>query len=180
MVIGIAMVPLLMIEEKETQTLKALLVSPASLTQVMVGKALVGFIYSLLPTLVVVLFYDYLFVHWGIAILAMILMTTLTVSIGLLLGVISDSPTTAGMWGSLTLLFMIGSGFVKLFRGIALPQWVQSALEWLPGSAMLRLIGISQAGEIPMSMLWQDVTALLVVIAAIVVLLTWRMRYLEA
>jgi branched-subunit amino acid transport protein len=69
---------------------------------------------------------------------------------------------------------------VKLFSGLRLPQSVQSALEWLPGSAMLQLIGISQAGEIPMSLLWQDVTALLAVIAVIAVLLTWRMRHLEA
>jgi ABC-type Na+ efflux pump permease subunit len=180
LVIGIALVPLLMIEEKETQTLKALLVSPANLTQVIVGKALVGLFYSLLPTLVVVLFYDYLFVHWGIAILAIILMAILAVGVGLLVGVISDSPTTASMWGSFILLFMIGSGLVKLFSGLRLPQSVQSALEWLPGSAMLQLIGISQAGEIPMSLLWQDVTALLAVIAVIAVLLTWRMRHLEA
>jgi ABC-type transport system involved in multi-copper enzyme maturation permease subunit len=51
LVIGIALVPLLMIEEKEAQTLKVLLVSPANLKQVVAGKALVGLFYSLLPAL---------------------------------------------------------------------------------------------------------------------------------
>jgi ABC-type Na+ efflux pump permease subunit len=44
-----------MIEEKESQTLKVLLVSPASLKQVVAGKALVGLFYSMLPALLVML-----------------------------------------------------------------------------------------------------------------------------
>ena len=80
LVIGIALVPLLVIEEKEAQTLKVLLVSPASLGQVIAGKALVGLFYSLLPALGIMLFYHFLFVHWEVAVLAVLLTAILAVT----------------------------------------------------------------------------------------------------
>ena len=179
LVIGIALVPLLMIEEKEAQTLKVLLVSPAGLGQVIVGKALVGMFYSLIPALVVMLFYRHLFVHWDVAILAVLLTAALAVAAGLLLGILADSPTTASMWGSLLLLLMIGSALLKLFTGLNLPPTVQSALDWLPGSAMLQLFSISQAGKFPPGLLWLNASALLAAIAAISILLAWYLRRLE-
>jgi ABC-2 type transport system permease protein len=179
LVIGIALVPLLMIEEKEAQTLKVLLVSPASLKQVIAGKALVGLFYSLLPALLIMLLYHYLFVHWGVALLAVFLISALAVSVGLLLGILADSPTSASMWGSLLLLLMIGSGLLKLF-GLDLPPAAQSAVDWLPGSAMLELFSISQAGDFPPSMLWLNMSAMLAAIAVVLVLLAWRVRRMEA
>jgi ABC-type Na+ efflux pump permease subunit len=179
LVIGIALVPLLMIEEKEAQTLKVLLVSPANLKQAVAGKALVGLFYSLLPALLVMLLYHYRFVHWGVALLAVLLTSLLAVSVGLLLGVLADSPTSASMWGSLLLLLVLGSGLLKLF-GLELPPAVLSALDWLPGSASLQLFSISQAGDYPSSLLWLNMSALLGAIALVVVLLAWRVRHMEA
>jgi ABC-2 type transport system permease protein len=179
LVIGIALVPLLMIEEKEAQTLKVLLVSPASLKQVVAGKALVGLFYSLLPAMLVMLLYRYLFVHWGVALLAVFLTSALAVGVGLLLGVLADSPTSASMWGSLLLLMVIGSVLLKLFSGLNLPPAVLSALDWLPGSASLQLFSLSQAGDFPLSMLWLNISALLAAIATVFVLLVWRIRCME-
>ena len=179
LVVGITLVPLLMIEEKEAQTLKVLLVSPASLKQVVAGKALVGLFYSLLPAFLIMLLYHYLFVHWGVALLAVILTSALAVSVGLLLGVLADSPTSANMWGSLLLLLMIGSILLKLL-GLDLPPAVLSAVDWLPGSASLQLFSISQAGDFPLSMLWLNFSALLAAIAVVLVLLAWRVRRMEA
>jgi ABC-2 type transport system permease protein len=179
LVIGIALVPLLMIEEKEAQTLKVLLVSPASLKQVVAGKALVGLFYSLLPALLIMLLYHYLFVHWGVALLAVILTSALAVGVGLLLGVLADSPTSASMWGSLVLLLMIGSILLKLL-GLDLPPAVISTVDWLPGSASLQLFSISQAGDFPLSMLWLNMSAMLGAIAVVLVLLAWRVRRMEA
>ncbi len=180
LVIGIALVPLLLIEEKETQTLKVLLISPASMGQVILGKALVGLFYSLLPALVIMLFYHFLFVHWVVAILAVILTASVAVVTGLLLGILVDSPTTASMWGGLLLMLLIGSALLKFFTGSQLPPAVQSIVNWLPGSVMLELFSISQAGEFPVGLLWLNVSAILIAIAAITILLVWRMRRMEA
>jgi ABC-2 type transport system permease protein len=179
MVIGLAIVPLLMIEEKESQTLKVLLVSPASLMQVVAGKALVGLFYSLLPPLLVMILYHHLFVHWDVAILAVLLSAVLAVSIGLLLGLLVDSPTNASMGGALLLLFVLGSSLPKLFSGLNLPPALQTILHWLPGSAMLQLFSISMAGQFPASLLWMNITALLIAVAAVFVLLAWRTWRME-
>ena len=53
--IGILLSPLLIIEEKESHTFEALLVSPASFTQVIAGKALAGASYCLIAALAVLL-----------------------------------------------------------------------------------------------------------------------------
>jgi ABC-2 type transport system permease protein len=179
LMIGFALVPLLMIEEKEAQTLKVLLVSPASLTQVVVGKALVGLFYSMLPVLVVMIVYHYLFVHWEVAFLAFFLTASLAVITGLLLGILTDTPTSASLWCSLLLLVTIGSAWLKTVTGQHLSSVIQSALDWLPGSNMLQLFSLSQAGEVPPSLLWRDVGALLAAIAATLVLLAWRLRQME-
>lgn len=179
LIIGITLVPLLMIEEKEARTLNVLLVSPASLKHVIIGKALVGFFYSLIPVAVIIFLYYRLFVHWDVAVLSILLTACLAVVAGLLLGIVSDSPTTASMWGSLILVLMIGSAFLKLFTGLNLPPAVQSALDWLPGSAILQLFSISQAGAVPSGLLWLNVSALLVAITVVTLLLAWRMRRME-
>ncbi len=174
--IGITLVPLLMIEEKEARTLNVLLVSPASLKHVIIGKALVGFFYSLFPVTVMLVFYNRLFVHWEVAILAVLLTSCLAVTAGLLLGIMSDSPTTASMWGSLILVLLIGSAFLKLFTGLSLSPAIQSALDWLPGSAILQLFSISQAGEVASGSLWLNVSALLAAIMCVFLLLAWGLH----
>jgi ABC-2 type transport system permease protein len=179
LVIGIALVPLLMIEEKESQTLKVLLVSPASLKQVVAGKALVGLFYSMLPALLVMILYHHLFVHWEVAILAVFLTAALAVGMGLLLGMLVDSPTNASMGGGLLLLFVIGSSLSKLFTGLNLPPALQTAVDWLPGSAMLQLFSLSTAGEFPTGLLWMNTGALLTAITVIFILLAWRARRME-
>ncbi len=179
LVIGIAMVPLLMIEEKEARTLNVLLVSPASLKHVAISKALVGFSYSLIPVGVIIIFYHRLFVHWDVALLAVLLTIFLAVLAGLLLGIVSDSPTSASMWVSLILVLMIGSAILNLFTGFNPPPAVQSVLAWLPGSAMIQLFSISQAGEYPAGLLWRDVSALLAAIAVVLLLLSWSVRRME-
>ena len=56
--VGLGVTPHLMFEEKQTRTLDALLVSPASSGQVVLGKALAGLFYSLIITLVVLALHD--------------------------------------------------------------------------------------------------------------------------
>jgi hypothetical protein len=89
-----------------------------------------------------------------------------------------DSSTNVSMWGALLLLFVIGSGLLKLF-GLNLPQVLQTALEWLPGVAMMELFSISQAGDFPTSLLWLNIIALMAAITAVTVLLAWRVYHME-
>jgi hypothetical protein len=79
----------------------------------------------------------------------------------------------------LVLLLLIGSALLKLFTGLNLPAPLQTALDWLPGSAMLQLFSLSQAGAVPPGLLWLNTSALLAAIAALSALLVWRLRRME-
>jgi ABC-2 type transport system permease protein len=177
--IGIALVPLLMVEEKEAGTMDALLVSPARLSQVITGKALVGFVYCLVAALVAILFNRQWIVHWDIVLLATLLVTAVVVAMGLLVGLQVDNPTSAGLWTAPLILFLLLPVMLLFFAGESLPPLVESVLQWLPGSLMLKMFRLSVAGEVPAVLLWSSVAVLAGMAAALYLLVGWRMKRLE-
>ncbi len=158
--IGLALVPLLLVEEREAHTLDVLLVSPASLTQVMFGKLLAGALYCLAAALVVILLSQYLFVSWGIAILAVVLSIAFAVALGLLVGMSSDNPTSTGLYGSLILIVLIGLSVLHFISKASWPAYLREFLARLPGPAMINLFRYSMAGEVPAGVLWANAAAL--------------------
>jgi ABC-2 type transport system permease protein len=173
--IGIAMVPLLMVEEKEARTFDALLVSPASFIQIVSGKALAGAFYVLLLALVIILLNVQIFVHWGVVILATVFGIALVVAIGMLVGVVADSPTSAGLWGSLLLLTLITP--VVIERLVDIDSWspvIQAVLRFSPGTIILNLFNFSMLGELPVSLVLSNLFALLIWVG-LVYLLVWQL-----
>ncbi len=173
---GIALVPLLFVEERQAHTLEVLLVSPARISEVVIGKALAGGFYCLLTAVVLFLFNYYLIVHWGVALLAVLLGAALAVAIGLLVGIISDSPTTAGMWGSLIIITVTALTLVGSLPGIDWSPFMDSIIDYLPTSALVEMIGFSLAGEIPLLQVWANVAALLTGVLIVLGLVGWRLR----
>jgi hypothetical protein len=173
---GFAVVPLLLVEEKVTHTLEVLLVSPARIYQVAAGKALAGGFYCLLAMVVVFFLNRFLIVNWGVALLAVLLGVTFTVMVGLLVGVISDNPTTVGMWGAILILGLIGVTVVGGFIDLNLPPLIQTLLDYLPTAAMAELLGFSLAGEFPIAQMWANSVALLIATLIVFSLLVWRLR----
>jgi hypothetical protein len=173
---GFALVPLLLVEEKMAHTLEILLVSPARIYQVAAGKALAGGFYCLLAVVVVLFLNRFLVVNWGVALLAVLLGGAFAVMVGLLVGVLSDNPTTVGMWGAILLLGLMGITMLGAFANINWPPVVKTLLDFLPTVAMAELLGFSLAAEFPVSQVWANSAAL--VIAALIAfgLLAWRLR----
>jgi ABC-2 type transport system permease protein len=173
---GFAMVPLLLVEEKMNHTLDVLLVSPARIYQVAAGKALAGGFYCLLAMVVVFFLNRYLVVNWGVALLAVFLGVTFVVMVGLLVGVISDNPTSVGMWGAILILGLVGLTMVGAFMDLNWLPFVQILLDYLPTAAMAELLGFSMAGEFPVSQMWVNTAALLIATLIAFGLLAWRLR----
>ena len=138
--LGIALTPVLFVEEKETHTLEALLASPASPTQIVAGKAAVGALYGLLGVGLIVLLNSYLFVRWDVLALGLLASLAFSVSLGLLLGVHCENPANLGLWGGMLILFLTASTLASAFQGPQYPDWLSAVLKWLPGSAMLQLM----------------------------------------
>lgn len=106
--VGISLVSTLLVEEKEKRTLRLLLVSPASITDVVLAKLLVGVVYQFVLSLVVLAV-----LHGFVGNLPLVLLFVLLSSLfGLALSLLAGSifHTTSGLGGFLgivSLLFII-------------------------------------------------------------------------
>jgi hypothetical protein len=140
------------------------------------GKALAGGFYCFLAVVVVFFLNRFLVVNWGVAVLAVLLGGAFAVALGLLVGILSDNPTTVGLWGSLLLFGLIGMTMLNTFTNINLPPVIQTLLDYSPTVALSDLLGFSLAGDFPLMQLWTNSAALLIAAMIIFGLLTWRLR----
>jgi ABC-2 type transport system permease protein len=112
--VGISLVSTLLVEEKEKRTLRLLLVSPASITDVVLAKLLVGVVYQLILSIVVLAV-----LHGFVGNLPLVLLFVLLSSLfGLALSLLAGSifHTTSGLGGFLgivSLLFIIPTVFAS-------------------------------------------------------------------
>ncbi len=176
LIVGLALVPYLMIEEKETHTLDALLVSPAHFGHVVSGKALAGMFYCLCAAVVVFLFNTRWIVHWEIAALAFLLGAAFTVAGGLLLGIMSENPTTVNLWLGLFLMLLLVPMLLAELVSAKLPGVVQAILPWMPSVAMGKLVGLSMVGVVPAMDIWSNVGTLAIESLIFYALVIWRVR----
>jgi ABC-type Na+ efflux pump permease subunit len=177
--IGVGVAPLLLVEEKETHTLEALLVSPARLSEVVVGKALVGCVYCLLAIAVALAFNARYIVHWEVVLLAAVMSAAFVVALGMLVGILADNPTSAAVWASPILLILLGTTVAQFFMSPTWPAVLREVLRWAPGSAMINLFRLSLTGRVSMSLLWGNVAALAGAAGAVYLLVVWRIRRLS-
>lgn len=171
-----AIVPFLMLEEKETHTLDALLVSPASIGQVVTGKALAGLFYGLTASGVVLAFNPRMVVHWEVAVPAVICGSLFAVAIGLLLGSLFDNPGSMNLWFGGVLLVLIMPVFLTGALGLSAPQGVRAILPWVPSVLLAKAIRISFAGGVPWGEVLVNLGMVLGCAALLLVCVAWRVR----
>jgi ABC-type Na+ efflux pump permease subunit len=172
MTLGLALVPILMLDEREAHTLEALLVSPASYTQVVAGKALAGAVYCLTGVLVIIIAYSNLLLHWELALLGMILGTAFVVSLGLLVGMISKNPTTIGMWGAAFIFILLIPAILAGLGSLDQIQWAQTVMTYWPSNAIVKLFNLAMLAEVPDGTVMRN-ASVLIGAAAIFYMLTW-------
>jgi hypothetical protein len=112
LMIGMFIVPNLLIEEKETKTMEALLASPASIAQVVSRKALAGIVYILVSAIIIFLITWTDIIHWDMVLLFVIGSGIFSVAVGLVLGVCSKPQDMAG-WMVAILLILVGAILLK-------------------------------------------------------------------
>jgi ABC-2 type transport system permease protein len=125
LIMGIFLVPSLLFEEKETKTMQALLVSPASIGQVVVGKALAGSFYILVTAVMIFAISWVDVIHWDMAILFVISGGFFSVAVGLVLGSFYEKQQDMVGWIMILLLLLVGVILVKML-GIELPALVNT------------------------------------------------------
>jgi ABC-2 type transport system permease protein len=112
--VGISLVSTLLVEEKEKKTLHMLLVSPATLTDVVLGKLLVGVGYQLVLSVVVMALLRGFVGNLPLVLLFVLLITCFGLALSLLAGSIFHTTSgVGGFLGIVSLLFVIPTVFAS-------------------------------------------------------------------
>jgi ABC-type Na+ efflux pump permease subunit len=174
-VMGVIIIPHLMIEEKQSKTLDALLVSPASAAQVVVGKALTALFYCLITAAVVLAVNAVIVVHWWLMILAVICGALFPVALGLLFGVLFESRQQLTLWGFVSLQVLLVPTFLVPMEGLV-PDGVIAVLRWVPTAALGHLFRVACSRQAPVGAFAPGLAVVLGSAGIVLVVVAWVVR----
>lgn len=177
--IGMALVPLLMIEEKEHHTMEALLVSPASYGQIVAGKAVSGLFYCFVAVAVVYTLNARMLASLWLALLAMLASALFTVSLGLLFGVLFEQQASMNMVMGLTLMLLMVPVILAATSSVNYPPMLQTVLPWLPSVAMAKLFSASFSNTAEIGALAFNFGILFGLALLLLLLVTTRVRRMD-
>lgn len=153
--IGAFVVPLLIVEEKEKRTLDFLLSSPASLNEIIAGKALTGVVYTLLIAGVLLGINRQFIQNWPLTLLTSVLGLLFVVGVGLLIGSLLKNTMQVNTWAGLILIVLLAPSFPS----IAISTWFDSAMRFIPTHYLTEALKLSMAGSAS-SQLWMYLAVL--------------------
>jgi ABC-2 type transport system permease protein len=175
LMMGIFLVPSLIFEEKETKTMQALLVSPASIGQVVIGKALAGLFYILVTAVMIFAISWVDVIHWDMVILFVAGGGLFSVAMGLLLGSIFEKQQDMVGWTIALLLLLVGAIMVKML-GIELPALLESILPWVPSVALAEICRAAFSVTVNINQVLTNLWIILTVSLPIYAVVIWKVR----
>jgi ABC-type Na+ efflux pump permease subunit len=155
---GVYVVPTLLIEEKQSWTLNAVLTTPASHGELMLAKASVGLVYGLLASGLILGLNDGFATNAGLVIGAVLLGALVLVEVGLLLGSLFDDMVTLNTWSTLVMLALMlpgvsyGLSVSGLFR-LGILQWI---VRLLPTHYLLEAVYTALSGQVTLEHVGTD------------------------
>lgn len=173
------LVPYLILEEKTTHTLDALLVAPVTVNQVILGKGLAGVVYGLLAAAVLLAFNLSLVNLWSLMVLAVLALVLTGVGLGLLVGTFVENEGAVQMW-ILLLVFLLMVPLLTVALGSSrLPTWALQLAAWFPTAASYDLARLSFGAAWSASQIWPRLVAVLFAAGLILAAAAWRLRTWE-
>jgi ABC-type multidrug transport system permease subunit len=179
LIMGLSLVPFLFIEEKESHTMEALLVSPAHFWQLAAGKLIAGAAYCLMAATIVIAFNFRIVVHWELLLPTVLLGTAFAVATGLLLGVLFENAASMGLWTGILIIVLLISPLLQTMGADKLPAVLLSIISWLPSTAIYNLTLLSLLGEVPTAPIGQAALVLASTTVVLFGLIVWRMRQMD-
>jgi ABC-type multidrug transport system permease subunit len=143
---GMVLVPHLMLEEKRTHTIEALLVSPANISQIAISKTLTGVFYVSIFAILVVAANAYLVLQWGVVVSDIFLTILVAVSIGLLLGIVIGNRQQLTILTQVLLIPLVLPILLRIFSDL-LPGWLSNIVRWMPSAVMFDLLRTSFSNQ---------------------------------
>lgn len=174
------LVPYLIVEEKTTHTLDVLRASPASITQVLMGKGLAGMVYGLLAAAVLLAFNPSLVNLWGVMLTAVLGLVLFGVGLGLLVGTLVENEGSVQMWVVILTIVLMAPLVLTFFNGSrSLPGWLQQAANWLPTTAAYSLFHAAFGNVWPVEQGWLQLAAVFGAALLVFAVAGWRLRAWE-
>jgi ABC-2 type transport system permease protein len=171
---GIALVPHLIGEERQARTIDALLISPASIGQIVAAKALAGSVYCLVVAVVAIAFNAKYFVHLEVVAATIGCATLFAVGVGLLLGSLFELPQSMNAVAGLVLAVLLVP--VYLAGRLALPPALHAIVAYVPSAALDAVLATSLARTVPWTALWPKLGSVLACSAVVYAVTIWRIR----
>jgi len=146
---GAFVVPLLIVEEKEKRTLDFLLSSPASLKEIIAGKALTGVVYTLLIASLLLGINRQFIRNWPMTFLTVVVGLLFVVGVGMVIGSLLKNTMQVNTWASFVLMVLL----FPSFPSIGITKWFDTAMRFVPTYYLSEALKLSMAGTIS-SQLW--------------------------
>jgi ABC-2 type transport system permease protein len=175
LMMGIILVPSLLLDEKETRTMQALLVSPARIGQVVLGKALTGAFYILVTAVLLFGISWVEVIHWDLVMLFVIGGGVFSVAVGLLLGSFFEKQQDIVGWMSALLLLLISAIFVRMF-GLEVPLLVEKILSWVPSVALSEICRAAFSKTVDSPQVLANLGIVLVVSLPLYAVVVWKVH----
>lgn len=168
---GAFVVPLLIVEEKEKRTLDFLLSSPASLNEIIAGKALTGAVYTLLIAGLLLVINRHLIRDWPLTLSTMVLGLLFVVGVGLVIGSLLNNTMQVNTWASVVLIVLLTPSFPM----IGLSGWFDKAMRVVPTYYLAEALKLSMAGTMS-TRLWVYLAVLLGCTLVVFAAAAWALR----
>ena len=155
--------------------MEVLLVSPASVSQIVTGKALAGLFYCLAAAVVAVAFNSAAVVHWGLLILAVITGALLVIAVGLVLGSLFEAAQQMSLWAAIPLAGLL-LPVILVSMDMSLPPWLDTLFPWLPTVALAKIFLLSFSGSATLMRALPDLAIVMGWALPIYAIVVWIVR----
>lgn len=168
---GAFVVPLLIVEEKEKRTLDFLLSSPASLYDIITGKAVTGVVYTLLIAGLLLGINRQAIQNWPLTLLTILVGLVFVVGVGLVIGSLLKNTMQVNTWASVVLIVLLAPSFPS----IGITGWFDKAMRVIPTYYLSEALKLSMAGTVS-SQLWMYLAVLLGCTVIVFIAAAWALR----
>jgi ABC-2 type transport system permease protein len=172
--VGVFVVPYMLVEEKEKNTLKAVLVSPATYADVVAGKGLVGLFYALLVAVILLLLNDGFGGNVAVTILSVLLGAIFLVQAGLLMGAVFQTISQVNSWSTVVMLVLMLPGMLGDF--LPPPEPIPALMKLIPTSYMVEAMNQGMSNSVTLSSAAINLGVLAVTSLAAFSAVIWSLR----
>jgi len=175
LMIGVTLTPHLMLEEKQNRSMDALLISPASSSHVVMGKAMTGLFYSLSGAAIALALNAILVTHWWLVILTVILGSLFSTALGLLLGTIFEARQQMTVWTMPIFAVLLIPVFIGILPRL-LSESVLNILGFIPTVAMEKIVRTTFSETVVFSQVGPSLAIIATWTLLFFVLLVWVLQ----